>query len=78
MKNVKISKDFMIYLRAELLSSEKHYIEVSTARSDVDQCISQIVLRSRRRILVQFIHEDDHLVNAELALFGLIPNVVDY
>src|SRR4051812_8725454 len=68
-----IAEDLAIDFRAELLGPEEHDVEMATAGSDIDERVADAALTPGRSVLVEFIDEDDQLVDAHLALLGHLP-----
>jgi hypothetical protein len=55
-------------LRAKLLGAEEHEPQVAAAFGDVEQHLADVGVRSvAGRVLVQLVHEDDHVAHAEIA-----------
>src|SRR5688500_18658560 len=60
-----VAEDFVVYLRAKLLGTKEHHVEVPTPRGDIDEGIAKRVLRAGGRVLVELIDKDNDLVHAE-------------
>ena len=67
-----IANDATLHLRPELLRAEQHETEVATTFGNVEQHFANIcVVPVGRCVLVEFIDEDDDVIDSEAASFEM-------